>query len=77
METMSKEDYELSYKNALETYDNLVSKLANYNNSLVTESATQPMHPNLYYQLIGVSGFMNLNGKTYNEYLEKWEKRRS
>ena len=35
------------------------------------------MYPNLYFQLINISGFTNLNGKTYTEYYQKWKLRRS
>ena len=71
---IEEDDYELSYKTDLEIYEVFVSKLALYDIGQLTESNKQPMHPNLYYQLKSVRGFTNLNGKTYNDYLEKWRK---
>ena len=60
-------------KKALELYNSIES----IDYTQLTESDTQPMHPNLYFQLINISGFTNLNGKTYEEYYQKWKLRRS
>ena len=63
------------YNKSLEFYNNLVKNISNYNSKELGETVTQPMHPNLYYQLCSVSGFTNLNGSTYEEYISLWKKR--
>ena len=62
----------MDYEKALELYNSIES----IDNTQLIESGTQPMHPNLYFQLINISGFTNLNGKTYMEYYQKWKLRR-
>ena len=65
---MSQEDYEKSYSEAVILYQK-----ENFNTENIYESDTHPMHPNLFYQLSSVSGFNNLNGKTYQIYLNNWK----
>ena len=61
------------YKQSLELYNNIVKEIKTYEPEQFTQSNTQPMHPNLYYQLSSVRGFNNLNGSTYSEYLNIWK----
>ena len=39
------------------------------------ETETCPMHPSQFFQLSSVSGFNEMNGYTYEEYVENWRKR--
>lgn len=40
------------------------------------ETPQHPMHPNLYFQLTGVRGFCEINGKDYTSYLKMWRERK-
>lgn len=51
----------------------LFLKYSNDENNLY-QSETNPMHPNLFYQLSMVIGFNKLNGRNYAEYIEIWLK---
>ena len=72
---LTETDYKKSYDDAVVIYDTYTKNLEHFEKNQLTESALQPMHPNLYYQLIRVNGFCNLNGNNYSEYLNKWKKR--
>jgi len=72
---LSEEGYQKSYQNALECYNKLSKDCVYFDDSQMTESHMQPMHPNMYYQLISVCGFCDLNGKNYHEYVDKWKTR--
>ena len=62
MEDLEQKDWNLFLKNTSDP-----------NN--IHETDENPMSPLLFYQLSMVSGFNNLNGHTYEEYLEKYKKR--
>ena len=61
------------YKQSLELYNNSVKGIKDYDPNQFGQTETQPMHPNLYYQLSSVRGFNKLNGSTYSEYLIIWK----
>ena len=72
---LSETEYNNSYDQAIVIYNEYTQHLDNFEKSQLTESNIQPMHPNLYYQLIRVQGFCDLNGTNYSDYLNKWKKR--
>ena len=39
------------------------------------ETAHRPMHPGVYYRLAAIAGFVDTNGRTYDEYVERWRVR--
>ena len=75
LNTLNEKEYNESYDNAIEIFDNYVKNIDGYEKSLMTQNETQPMHPYIYYQLIRVQGFIKLNGNTYEKYLELWKKK--
>ena len=46
------------------------------NSNIEFETNTCPMHPNMFLQLSNVSGFNNMNGHTYEEYVANWNTRK-
>ena len=65
---MTKSDYQKSYDNALQIWDNLnYNKIEPYH-----ETEECPMHPYHYFQLSQVHNFKVLNGNNYNEYINIW-----
>lgn len=66
-----KTDYEKSYDEALNIWDNLSNVHKDLEN--IGETDKCPMHPYLFFQLSTVSNFNQLNGKNYKEYVEKWK----
>ena len=69
---MDKSIYKNSYNEALEIWNNLenIKKDKPYR-----ESKHNPMHPYYYFGLSQVRGFIELNGKTYAEYIKIWKNR--
>jgi len=39
------------------------------------ETETNPMSPNLFYQLSMIKGFNKINGSTYKNYIDIWTKK--
>jgi hypothetical protein len=39
------------------------------------ETETNPMSPNLFYQLSIIMGFNKINGSTYKNYIDIWTKK--
>jgi hypothetical protein len=39
------------------------------------ETETNPMSPNLFYQLSMIIGFNKINGSTYKNYIDIWTKK--
>ena len=69
---VSNEEWEKICDKALDTWDKLdVPK----DPDDLLESNTCPMHPNTFMNLSGVSGFNNMNGYTYEDYVAGWTKR--
>ena len=64
---------EEEYNKSIELYNSIVKNISNYDKEQFEQTDTQPMHPNLYYQLCTVQEFTNLNGKTYTEYIDIWK----
>lgn len=60
---------------AINYYNEYIKKLPLFDTNEITESEYHPMHPHMYFQLINVRGFANLNGSTYQEYIQLWETR--
>ena len=73
MDESDKTEWEQMYQDALKIWDNLEDIEKDPNNLL--ESKQCPMHPHNFFNLSCVSGFNNLNGNTYEEYVEKCRKR--
>ena len=73
---LSNEAYQESYKAAVKCYNEQTKDIINFDKNQLIESEMQPMHPNMYYQLITICGFCDLNGNNYDEYLDKWKTRK-
>ena len=72
---LKQNEYNQSYEDAVIIYNNFVKDLKNFEKNDIVESSTHPMHPYMYYQLIQVNGFVELNGNDYQEYFDKWKER--
>jgi hypothetical protein len=67
---------EEQYAKALVVYDKILEEYdINADECEQTESEKHPMHPYLFWQLSFVKGFSDKNGKTYDDYLEKYKVR--
>ena len=72
---LPEKEYIKSYDDAIVKYNNIAKDIKSFEKNQLTESHIQPMHPNMYYQLIQVKGFTELNGYTYYLYIDKWKSR--
>jgi hypothetical protein len=70
---LSDKEWIQSIDNAVLLYKEFITHLDPFEENDVVETENNPMHPHLYYQLIQVNGFVELNGNDYQEYLNKWK----
>lgn len=70
---LSEKEWIQSIDNAVLLYKEFIKNLDPFDPNDVVETEHHPMHPHLYYQLIQVNGFSELNGNDYQEYLNKWK----
>ena len=79
--SLPEEEYKESYDEALKNYDDFIKEnkisMGECNLETTYETENKPMHPTLYYQLIHISGFTNLNGNRYHKYLNGWIDRKN
>ena len=72
---ISDKEYIKIYDESVKYYDNYIKNLPKFETNELTETKYHPMHPTIYFQLIQVNGFMDMNGYTYQDYISGWEKR--
>ena len=72
---LDENEYNKTYDEAVIIYNNFVKDLKNFEKNDIVETTNHPMHPYMYYQLIQVNGFAELNGNDYQEYFDKWKER--
>ena len=65
-----KSDYEKSYDVALNIWDNLTD--VQKDPKFLFQTKLCPMHPFNFFTLSKIKGFNNLNGATYEEYVQIW-----
>lgn len=75
LQSLTEKQYEQQYNSDLELFNSFTKNLQHFEKEDIYETNNQPMHPNMYYQLANVSGFCDLNGNTYSQYLENWKSR--
>jgi len=69
---ISEEEWNKIYEDAIDIWNKLdVPK----NSNIEFETNNRPMHPNMFFHLSSVSGFNNMNGHTYEEYVVSWKTR--
>ena len=53
----------------------LWAQFSSGNDDTPHETECRPMHPGVYYRLATIAGFVDTNGRTYEEYVGRWRVR--